>query len=74
MSLLSGTYFPLDQLPSGLRYVAYLFPLTHAVAAVRGVLHHGNPWWISLHVLILLLATWICMNIAFIRIRKKLLK
>lgn len=74
MSLLSGTYFPLEQLPSGLRYVAYLFPLTHAVAAVRGILHQGNPLWIAAHVLILLVLTWICMNVAFVRIRKKLLK
>ncbi|MGZ3770649.1 MAG: ABC transporter permease [Bdellovibrio sp.] len=74
MSLLSGTYFPLEQLPSGLRYLAYIFPLTHAVAAVRQLLHQGPTLWVGLHVLVLLLATWICMNIAFFRIRKKLLK
>ena len=74
MSLLSGTYFPLEQLPTTLRYVAYLFPLTHAVGAVRGILHDGNPLWISVHILVLLLATWICMNISFVRIRHKLLK
>jgi lipooligosaccharide transport system permease protein len=74
MSLLSGTYFPLDQLPSGLRYVAYLFPLTHGVAAVRGVLHNANPWMIIGHVVVMLLITWICMNISFHRISKKLLK
>ena len=74
MSLLSGTYFPLDQLPTALRYVAYLFPLTHGVAAVRGILHNGNWMWIASHVAILLVATWIAMNVAFIRIRKKLLK
>jgi len=74
MSLLSGTYFPLEQLPTGLRYVAYLFPLTHAVKAVRDVLHGGSSLWISIHVVILLLATWICMNVSFFRIRKKLLK
>lgn len=74
MSLLSGTYFPLEQLPTTLRYISYLFPLTHAVGAVRGILHHGNPLWISVHILVLLLATWICMNISFVRIRHKLLK
>lgn len=74
MSLLSGTYFPLDQLPSSLRYVAYLFPLTHGVSAVREVLHKGLTLTVGLHVLILLLATWILMNVAFLRIRKKLLK
>lgn len=74
MSLLSGTYFPLDQLPSGLRYLAYLFPLTHAVAAVRGILHYGFSWIILLHVVVLVLAFWIFMNVAFYRIRHKLLK
>ncbi|KYG69092.1 ABC transporter permease [Bdellovibrio bacteriovorus] len=74
MSLLSGTYFPLDQLPTVLRYIAYLFPLTHGVAAVRAILHQGLGVWVFVHILILILATWICMNISFVRIRKKLLK
>lgn len=74
MSLLSGTYFPLEQLPGGLRYLAYFFPLTHGVSAVRGVLAHGLTWMVGLHVLVLFLATWVCMNISFYRIRRKLLK
>ncbi|MGZ3774175.1 MAG: ABC transporter permease [Pseudobdellovibrionaceae bacterium] len=74
MSLLSGTYFPLDQMPVGLRYVSYLFPLTHAVAAVRQVLHKGPTVVVAFHVGLLLLMTWICMNISFYRIRRKLLK
>jgi lipooligosaccharide transport system permease protein len=74
MSLLSGTYFPLDQLPTGLRYVAYLFPLTHAVAAIRETIHSGLSWYVGGHMLLLAVATWICMNIAFFRIRKKLLR
>ncbi len=74
MSLLSGTYFPLEQLPSGLRYLSYLFPLTHGVAAVRGVLHDGTSWVVGVHILVLLLATWLFMNVAFFRIRGKLLK
>lgn len=74
MSLLSGTYFPLEQLPTGLRYVAYLLPLTHGVAAVREVLFVGLTGVVAVHTLILLLATWICMNISFFRIQKKLLK
>ncbi|WP_413291981.1 ABC transporter permease [Bdellovibrio sp. HCB185ZH] len=74
MSLLSGTYFPLEQLPSGMRYLAYLFPLTHGVAAVRGILHDGNLVKIAVHILILLVLTWIFMNVSFHRIRNKLLK
>ncbi len=74
MSLLSGTYFPLDQLPIGLRYIAYLFPLTHAVAAVRGILHQGFSAMIGVHILVLIITTWIFMNIAFHRLHKRLLK
>ncbi|MEK2689560.1 ABC transporter permease [Bdellovibrio sp. GT3] len=74
MSLLSGTYFPLEQLPTGMRYLAYLFPLTHGVAAVRGILHQGNLTMIAIHIVILALLTWICMNVSFHRIRNKLLK
>lgn len=74
MSLLSGTYFPLDQLPAGLRYLAYLFPLTHAVAVIRETIHVGLSLKGVGHLLILLIATWICMNVAFYRIRKKLLR
>ncbi|MEN0060211.1 MAG: ABC transporter permease [Bdellovibrio sp.] len=74
MSLLSGTYFPLEQLPTGLRYLSYLFPLTHGVAAVRETLYKGPSIMVGVHVLILLVATWVCMNVAFFRIRKKLLK
>lgn len=74
MSLLSGTYFPLDQLPTSLRYLAYLFPLTHAVAAVRAIIHNQITWHVALHVVLLIVGVWIFMNIAFFRIRKKLLK
>jgi len=75
MSLLSGTYFPLDQLPTGLRYLSYLFPLTHGVAAVRGILHSGTNWlMVGIHIAVLAIASFICMNIAFYRIQKKLLK
>ncbi len=38
MSLFSGTYFPIEELPLGLEFLCYLFPLTHAVACVRELL------------------------------------
>jgi lipooligosaccharide transport system permease protein len=37
MSLFGGTYFPLEELPVWLQHVAWCFPLTHAVNAVRGL-------------------------------------
>jgi lipooligosaccharide transport system permease protein len=74
MSLLSGTYFPLEQLPTSLRYISYLFPLTHGVSAVRSLLHGENIGMAFIHIGILVIATWICMNISFHRIRNKLLR
>lgn len=74
MSLLSGTYFPLEQLPSGIRYLAYAFPLTHGVAAVRAVINGQIDGILSLHLLVMIVATWAMMNISFHRIRHKLLK
>lgn len=38
MSLFSGTYFPLDELPKTLEYLAFAFPLTHTVYVVRSLL------------------------------------
>jgi lipooligosaccharide transport system permease protein len=74
MSLLSGTYFPIDQLPAGLKYLTYLLPLTHAVQAVRGLLHQGWSVAIAVHILVLLLFGLAFMNIAIYRIRGRLLK
>lgn len=74
MSLLSGTYFPIDQLPNSVKWISYLFPLTHAVQAVRGILQNGWNPTVSLHVLVLLMLCLICMNIAVYRIRNKLLR
>lgn len=74
MSLLSGTYFPLDELPKTLQYIAYLLPLTHAVSAVRSILTGNYSYVVALHVLIMILAAWLLMNLSFERIRSKLLK
>lgn len=74
MSLLSGTYFPLDELPKILQYVAYLLPLTHGVSAVRSIVVGDYSWFVLIHILIMILGSWILMNIAFNRIGSKLLK
>lgn len=48
MMLFAGTYFPLSQIPEGVRWVAYALPLTHAVAVARPLAlgHLGDiPLW-----------------------------
>lgn len=39
LSLISGTYFSLDEIPNYLKYLAQLFPLAHAVELVRSALY-----------------------------------
>lgn len=63
MTLFSGTYFPLSSLPKGIKTIAYVLPLTHAVSPVRGLLlDRWEPWmWGSLSALFvlgLLLTNW----------------
>ena len=34
--LFSGTFFPIEQLPETIRWIAWVFPLWHGVALARG--------------------------------------
>lgn len=44
MSLFSGTYFPLKDLPTWIQQVAWFLPLTHCVQLIRGLLlNQENP-------------------------------
>jgi lipooligosaccharide transport system permease protein len=53
--LFSGTFFPLTQLPDGLRGVAWATPLFHAVELVRGlILDTLDPAAAPLHLAYLL--------------------
>lgn len=75
MSLLSGTYFPLTNLPFGLEYFAYLMPLRHSVLAVRGCLLGNIPWWqILIHVLVILSIGLFLTNLSIKRIEKHLVQ
>ena len=48
MFLFSGTFFPLEQLPTGLQAVAWVSPLTHAVALTRAFgLGPDSPLWLE---------------------------
>lgn len=45
MFLLSGTFFPLEQLPAWLQQVAQAVPLWHAIELVRGITLGVTPAW-----------------------------
>ncbi|MEZ0391946.1 MAG: ABC transporter permease [Pseudobdellovibrionaceae bacterium] len=74
MSLFCGTYFPLEQLPSVIKYFTYLLPLTHSVALVRGMTLTGINWWqFSLHLLFLIGLSSVLLRWTVDRITKKLI-
>jgi lipooligosaccharide transport system permease protein len=55
--LFSGTFFPIDQLPEAIRWIAWLFPLWHGVFLARGAslgLLGTEPLLSLLHLVILI--------------------
>lgn len=60
MSLISGTYFSLDNLPFGLKYISYVLPLSHTVSLIRSLVKNPEPIWATcIHILVLItLATF----------------
>ncbi len=74
MTLLAGVYFPIQELPSFITALTYLLPLTHGVEAVRTLLVKGFTEMFWVHLVILVVTGWICMNVAIHRIRHRLLR
>ena len=74
MGLLSGVFFPLDQLPQTVQYLSAVLPLTHAVAMVRPLLAGEWPSAVWLHagylVVVAVIAFWIAVGLA----RRRLLR
>lgn len=54
LSIISGTYFSLEEIPYYLKTAAYFFPLAHAVGLVRTVLYKELAWTDLVHVFVLL--------------------
>lgn len=75
MSLLSGTYFPLTNLPFGLEYFSYLLPLRHTVLAVRGCLLGSIPWWqFCIHIIFIMIFSFVLISFSIKRIEKQLIQ
>lgn len=72
-SLFSGTYFPLENLPSGIRWLAYISPLTHGVAAVRSTLKNEADLFTVVHVLVLMVMILGLLLVTKNRFQKKLI-
>ncbi len=54
--ILAGSFFPIENLPKWLQYIAEILPLTHFNNALRAVSFEGaNLWDIKYEIVILLL-------------------
>ncbi len=74
MTLVSGVFFPVEQLPPALRAVTDLLPLTHAVALARPLLMGAVPQAIALHVAVLAAYGVVAFWVALALTRRRLLK
>jgi lipooligosaccharide transport system permease protein len=74
MSLISGVFFPLDQLPAAVRIVAEALPLSHGVALVRPLLKGQVPEAVGWHLLVLLATTVVAFLVARWLTRRRLLR
>jgi len=72
--LLSGVFFPVDQMPLALRTIAHVLPLSHAIDVARPLLAGHVPDDIALHIAVLLAYACAGYYIALILIRRRLLK
>lgn len=73
MTLISGTYFPIDSLPILLKALTYLFPLAHAVDIVRGLMMGSFKLIYLLQFLYLIAAAILLFKFAVNRLEKKLI-
>ena len=71
--LLSGVFFPVEQMPAGLRVVASILPLSHAIDIARPLLSGKLPNNILLHIAVLLAYACAAYYVALVLTRRRLL-
>ena len=74
MLLLSGVYFPVDQMPAWLAAVSDVLPLKHAIDVARPLMLGRVPDGIALHVAVLVLYAVAAFYAATVLTRRRLLK
>jgi lipooligosaccharide transport system permease protein len=72
MMLVSGVFFPLQQLPQAVQFVAQLLPLVHATALTRGLVVGAPLDNVALHVGVLVFYSAITVLIAIRLIHRRL--
>src|SRR5512135_1114013 len=73
-ALISGVFFPIEQLPASFRAVAHVLPLAHAVELTRPLLLGRLPQDAPLHLAVLLAYAAAGFQIALALARRRLLK
>jgi lipooligosaccharide transport system permease protein len=74
MLLLSGVYFPVEQMPAWLASISDLLPLKHAIDIARPLMLGRVPDGIVVHVAVLLLYSIAAFYVATVLTRRRLLK
>lgn len=74
MILLSGVFFPFEQLPGIIQAIARMLPLHHAVELVRPLLLGRVPAQIALHLAVLLAYAGGGFSLALVLTRRRLIK
>jgi lipooligosaccharide transport system permease protein len=74
MLLLSGVYFPVDQMPPALAAATQFLPLKHAIDLARPLMLGEIPEHVLLHVAVLVLYAAVAYYAALVLTRRRLLK
>src|SRR5690349_18558063 len=74
MLLLSGVYFPVDQMPAWLASISDVLPLKHAIDLARPLMLGRVPDGIGAHVAVLALYSIVAFYAAMVLTRRRLLK
>lgn len=74
MTLISGIYFPIEQQPIILQFIAYALPLSHAVELCRSIISGNIHYTFALHIIYLLALSYFILNLSIDRITKKLIR
>ena len=74
MMMLSGVFFPVDQLPLVLQNISVVLPLTHTIDLVRPLLNDAIPDNILLHLTVILAYTLAGFYVSLILFRRRLSK
>lgn len=70
--LMSGTFFPVEQLPDALQPLCWLSPLFHAAEAARMATTGNMAWWFVGHVAVLVAIVAVTLPIGIGRFEKRL--